>query len=81
VRKTFVLIGADIEHTKTKICHPKTNGICERFHKTILLKLNQPTWRRIFYGSIEELQHDLGEWLVYNKDEFIKVKSVVGERE
>ncbi len=25
----------DIEHTKTKVKHPQTNGICERFHKTI----------------------------------------------
>ena len=26
----------DIDHTKTKTKHPQTNGICERFHKTIL---------------------------------------------
>jgi Integrase core domain. len=26
----------DREHTKTKARHPQTNGICERFHKTIL---------------------------------------------
>jgi len=25
----------DIEHTKTKVRHPQTNGICERLHKTI----------------------------------------------
>ena len=25
-----------IEHTKSKARHPQTNGICERFHKTIL---------------------------------------------
>lgn len=25
----------DIEHTRTKVKHPQTNGICERFHKTI----------------------------------------------
>lgn len=25
----------DIEHTKTKVRHPQTNGICERFHRTI----------------------------------------------
>jgi transposase InsO family protein len=24
-----------IDHTRTKICHPQTNGICERFHKTM----------------------------------------------
>jgi transposase InsO family protein len=26
----------DIDHTKTKVMSPHTNGICERFHKTIL---------------------------------------------
>ena len=26
----------DIDHTKTKAASPQTNGICERFHKTIL---------------------------------------------
>ncbi|SDP77519.1 Integrase core domain-containing protein, partial [Desulforhopalus singaporensis] len=26
----------DIEHTKTKARSPQTNGICERFHKTVL---------------------------------------------
>jgi hypothetical protein len=25
----------DIEHTKTKVKTPQTNGTCERFHKTI----------------------------------------------
>ncbi len=25
----------DLEHTKTKAKSPQTNGICERFHKTI----------------------------------------------
>ena len=26
----------DIDHSKTKVRHPQTNGICERFHKTIM---------------------------------------------
>jgi hypothetical protein len=26
----------DVDHTKTKVKSPQTNGICERFHKTIL---------------------------------------------
>jgi transposase InsO family protein len=25
----------DIEHTRTKVKHPQTNGICERLHRTI----------------------------------------------
>ena len=31
----------DIEHTKTKARSPQTNGICERFHKTILEEFYQ----------------------------------------
>ena len=53
----------DIEHTKTKARSPKTNGICERFHKTILQEFYQITFRRKIYTSIEELQKDLDEWV------------------
>ncbi len=59
----------DIEHTKTKARHPQTNGICERFHKTILQEFYQPTLRRKIYGSIEELQADLDDWLEYYNNE------------
>ena len=55
----------DIEHSKTKANHPQTNGICERFHKTILQEFYQVAFRRKIYRSIEELQHDLDEWMVY----------------
>lgn len=41
----------DIDHTKTKAMSPQTNGICERFHKTILQELYQVTFR---YGNITE---------------------------
>lgn len=53
----------DIEHTKTKARSPKTNGICERFHKTILQEFYQVTFRRKIYTSIEQLQKDLDEWI------------------
>lgn len=55
----------DIEHTKTKVRHPQTNGICERFHKTILQEFYQVAFRRKIYRTIEDLQADLDEWLVY----------------
>ncbi|WP_165178265.1 IS481 family transposase, partial [Desulfovibrio sp. ZJ369] len=53
----------DIEHTKSKARHPQTNGICERFHKTILNEFYQVTFRRKIYHSLEELQTDLDAWL------------------
>jgi len=55
----------DIEHTKTRAASPQTNGICERFHKTILQEFYQITFRRKLYLTLEELQHDLDEWIDY----------------
>lgn len=54
-----------IEHTKTKVRHPQTNGICERFHKTILQEFYQVAFRRKLYNSLEELQNDLDAWIEY----------------
>lgn len=59
----------DIEHTKTKVRHPQTNGICERFHKTILQEFYQVAFRRKIYRSIEELQADLDDWIAYYNNE------------
>ena len=53
----------DIEHTRTKARHPQTNGICERFHKTILQEFYQVAFRKKLYRSIEELQIDLDVWI------------------
>jgi transposase InsO family protein len=53
----------DIEHTKTKARHPQTNGIAERFHKTILQEFYQITFRKKIYNSLDELQKDLDDWL------------------
>lgn len=53
----------DIEHTRTKVKSPQTNGICERFHKTILQEFYQVSLRKKIYESVEELQNDLDEWL------------------
>ncbi len=55
----------DIDHTKTKAMSPQTNGICERFHKTILNEFYQITFRKKLYSSLEELQKDLDEWIHY----------------
>ena len=55
----------DIDHTKTKARSPQTNGICERFHKTVLQEFYQITFRKKIYTDMEELQKDLDEWLEY----------------
>ncbi len=51
----------DIDHTKTKAMSPQTNGICERFHKTILQEFYQITFRKKLYSDLETLQSDLDE--------------------
>jgi transposase InsO family protein len=53
----------DIDHTRTKAKFPQTNGICERFHKTVLQEFYQVTFRKKIYRDIEQLQADLDEWL------------------
>jgi transposase InsO family protein len=59
----------DIEHSKTKARHPQTNGICERFHKTILNEFYRVTFRKKLYHSIDELQKDLDNWMrEYNEE-------------
>jgi transposase InsO family protein len=59
----------DIEHTKTKVRHPQTNGICERFHKTILQEFYQVAFRKKIYRNIDELQADLDNWIGHYNNE------------
>lgn len=55
----------NIDHTKTKARHPQTNGIVERFHKTILNEFYQTAFRKKIYSSMDELQEDLDNWIEY----------------
>ena len=49
----------DIDHSRTKTKSPQTNGICERFHKTVLNEFYRIAFRKKVYRSIDELQADL----------------------
>lgn len=59
----------DIDHTKTKAKSPQTNGICERFHRTMQDEFYATAFRKKIYGNIEELQVDLDIWLEYYNNE------------
>lgn len=59
----------DIEHTKTKARSPQTNGICERFHKTILQEFYQVAFRKKIYNDVESLQKDLDIWIKHYNNE------------
>jgi len=53
----------DIDHTKTKARSPQTNGICERFHRTIQDEFYRVAFRKKVYDNIEQLQADLDIWM------------------
>ena len=58
----------DIDHTRTKTRSPQTNGICERFHRTVQEEFYAIAFRKKIYVSMEELQQDLDAWVEqYNK--------------
>ena len=58
----------DIVHSRTKTKSPQTNGICERFHKTVLNEFYRVAFRKKVYRSIDELQADLDSWIAeYNE--------------
>jgi transposase InsO family protein len=59
----------DVDHSRTKAKNPQTNGIVERFHKTVLNEFYRVAFRKRIYGSLAELQADLEAWMQsYNEE-------------
>jgi Winged helix-turn helix/Integrase core domain len=54
-----------IEHSKTQVRHPQSNGICERLHRTMKDEFYSVAFRRKMYDNIEVLQQDLDTWLEF----------------
>ncbi|NDK37163.1 DDE-type integrase/transposase/recombinase, partial [Rhodovulum sulfidophilum] len=52
-----------IEHRRTKVRTPKTNGFVERFNGTVLEEFFRVKMRETFYETVEALQADLDAWL------------------
>ena len=59
----------DVDHSRTKTKSPQTNGIVERFHKTVLDEFYRVAFRKKIYGSISELQSDLDDWVKNHNEE------------
>lgn len=59
----------NIDHSKTKAYSPQTNGICERFHKTMKQEFYDTAFRKKIYLSVEDLQKDVDLWLKYYNEE------------
>lgn len=58
-----------IEHTKTRVRHPQSNGICERLHRTMQDEFYAIAFRKKLYDSVELLQEDLDTWMTYYNQE------------
>lgn len=59
----------DIDHSRTKTKSPQTNGIVERFHKTVLNEFYRIAFRKKIYCALDELQIDLDAWIQsYNEE-------------
>lgn len=59
----------DIEHRKTQVRRPQTNGFVERFNRTVLDEFFRIAFRTKLYESVEVLQVDLDAWLVHYNTE------------
>jgi transposase InsO family protein len=59
----------DIEHTKTKVRRPQTNGSVERLNQTIKNEFYEVAFRKKLYLSVEEIQADLDEFMNYYNEE------------
>ena len=59
----------DIEHRRTQVRRPQSNGFVERFNRTVLDEFFRVTFRKKFYESVEALQVDLDTWLVHYNTE------------
>jgi transposase InsO family protein len=58
----------DIDHSRTKTKSPQTNGIGERFHRTVLDEFYRVAFRKKIYRTTDELQADHDAWIVdYNE--------------
>ena len=53
----------NVEHSRTKVKSPQSNGICERFHRTIQDEFYAVAFRKKLYQSLASLQTDLDVWI------------------
>jgi transposase InsO family protein len=58
-----------IDHSKTQVRHPQTNGICERLHRTMQEEFYAVAFRKKLYDSLAALQQDLDAWMDYYNNE------------
>ena len=60
---TIALFPTGNSRRQGTTAHIPDNGICERFHKTVLDEFYRVAFRKKLYRSLDELQADLDAWL------------------
>jgi transposase InsO family protein len=58
-----------IEHSKTQVRSPQSNGICERLHRTMQEEFYAVAFRKKLYETLEDLQTDLDQWMDFYNTE------------
>ena len=59
----------EIEHTRTKVRHPQTNGSTERLNQIIQNEFYKVAFRKKIYTTLEEIQIDLNGFMEnYNNE-------------
>lgn len=70
----------DIVHTRIKARQPQTNGICERFHRTIQDEFYAIVFRKLVFNTLDELQAELDNWIQwYNRERTHEGKYCLGK--
>jgi transposase InsO family protein len=59
----------DIDHSRTKAKSPQTNGICERFHRTMQEEFYAIAFRKKMYQNLEDLQQDIDQWMSFYNEQ------------
>jgi transposase InsO family protein len=63
----------NIDHPRTKVKSPQTNGICEGFHRTMLDEFYRLAFRKKLYENLEHLQKDADQWIEHYNEERTRV--------
>lgn len=58
-----------IDHSKTKVRHPQSNGICERLHRAMQDEFYAITFRKKIYQEMDTPLADLDAWLDHYNNE------------
>jgi transposase InsO family protein len=65
----YLQLEEGIEHSRTKVRHPQSNGICERLHRTMQDEFYAVAFRKKLYQDLAALQADLDQWLRHYNEE------------